>query len=84
MSKFSDHVTSTAFSLNLSKSQVAAIGYMANDDIEGFTEDRSGIRNTKATLTALVDKGIKYHGQFKLTPEGKLVADLLKMAGLIG
>lgn len=96
--KFSQHVTSIAFSLQLSRPQIIKLVDVAARCYEdaGHMGKRRDLYRLlgvpDASVTAgriLEDKGLvyapdpKYPGFYRLTEPGKLVFQLLQMAGLV-
>lgn len=90
--KFANHVTGIAFSLQLSKAQIIKLIEVAGRNDAPFT---NLFRLNRAHDTSVVsgrvleDKGLvfapdpEFPGLYDLTEPGKLVFDLLKMAGLV-
>ena len=84
MSKFTDYVTSAAFRLDLSKNMIE---YMLAQElnIHGFYDQRHWYNAMEACgrrglieIKVVNDKGHRSH---KVTKEGKLVIELLKLSG---
>lgn len=89
---FAEYVTSTAFSLNLSKVQVEIIGFLHVYGVEVSPHAISHRMHHFTTLQALKRKGLvywKYDAEGRacgfqgLTDAGKKVAELLVLAGLV-
>lgn len=96
--KFSQHVTSIAFSLQLSRPQIIKLVDVAlrASEVAGYLGKRPDLYRLlgvpDASVTAgriLEDKGLvyapdpKYPGFYRLTEPGQLVFQLLQMAGLV-
>lgn len=80
--RFQDYVTETAFSLSLSKAQVAELGRISNEP---------GRVNGGNTISALYRRGLIVpdrenwvgYAKWELSAAGKATFDLLLVAGLI-
>ena len=90
---FASHVTSTAFSLSLSKSMIGVLVDISNcEDARSKTYSvmrALGMRDTwVGSARCLVDRGLiiapdpEWPGRFDLTDAGKHVVALLQIAGL--
>jgi len=77
MSKFEDHVKSTAFNLQLSSSMVRVLLSMSDGDADEVMNIHPYKALKRRGLIALNINGIKGPS---LTKEGELVCELLKMA----
>lgn len=88
---FSAHVTSTAFNLSLSKQMIRMLSWVATG--KHITDHGCHIEFSThctyfATGNSLKERGLicspdkKHPGGYELTDTGKLVIELLKMAGL--
>ena len=75
--QFKNHVTSTAFSLNLSKRM---IGILLHLDGVGPEDDRLNLAPYQALQRRGLAKYVPDEGFF-ITKEGKLVAELVRLAG---
>lgn len=87
---FAAHVTSTAFNLTLSKSMIIRLVMVANSDIVSNLYRAAGINdNAVEAGQALKRRGLvwspnaEFPGIYSLTEAGKLVFELLKIAGLV-
>ena len=91
--RFAAHVTGIAFSLQLSKAQIIKLVEVAGRGPDGgYTNYFRALRAHDTSVVSgrvLEEKGLvhapdpQYPGLYELTDPGRLVFDLLKMAGLV-